>query len=234
MADRNSINQRIALEGGDVIKKQLDDVGDAGEKAFARLKGAANEANTATQDGVPSLGAIDLAAKRAGISVEEFRLRTAATKAELAGMLPVTSVAGAGVTQLGGALLSLGQGAGVIGGIVGLLAAVGGVAIKVSDDATKLKDRLNGLAGVKVGEQLAADLKKASDQLGVLPKELEPALESLIKAKQLQNDIINALPNGGKDFPNRLSGGAIGDPEKLTQTLKTMFEILRNGGADTA
>ncbi|WP_292085462.1 hypothetical protein, partial [Mesorhizobium sp.] len=42
---RKPIVQRIALEGGDVIKDQLKALGDAGEKAFNQIKNAAVKAD---------------------------------------------------------------------------------------------------------------------------------------------------------------------------------------------
>lgn len=42
MADRNTIIQRIALEGADAIRQVLSSIGDVGEKAFAQVEAAAN------------------------------------------------------------------------------------------------------------------------------------------------------------------------------------------------
>lgn len=42
---KNTITQRIALDGGDTIEKQLKALGDAGEKAFKDIQAAANKAN---------------------------------------------------------------------------------------------------------------------------------------------------------------------------------------------
>ena len=70
----STITQRIALEGADQIKEALRRIGEAGRNAFQQIRDAGQ--------GV-KLDAVEAAAKRAGVSVEEMRARVAAARATL-------------------------------------------------------------------------------------------------------------------------------------------------------
>src|SRR4249920_846259 len=61
-----TITQRIALEGADQIKQALSQIGKAGQEAFQQIRDAG--------EGV-KLSAIEAAAKRVGVSVDEMRAR---------------------------------------------------------------------------------------------------------------------------------------------------------------
>jgi len=69
-----TITQRIALEGADQIKQALSQIGKAGQEAFQQIRDAG--------EGV-KLSAIEAAAKRVGVSVDEMRARGAAARSTL-------------------------------------------------------------------------------------------------------------------------------------------------------
>jgi hypothetical protein len=69
-----TITQRIALEGADQIKQALSQIGKAGQEAFQQIRDAG--------EGV-KLSAIEAAAKRVGVSVDEMRARVAAARSTL-------------------------------------------------------------------------------------------------------------------------------------------------------
>jgi hypothetical protein len=69
-----TITQRIALEGADQIKQALNQIGKAGQEAFQQIRDAG--------EGV-KLSAIEVAAKRVGVSVDEMRARVAAARSTL-------------------------------------------------------------------------------------------------------------------------------------------------------
>src|SRR3954470_15786601 len=62
-----TIPQRIALEGADQIKQALQQIGEAGRSAFQQIREAGQSVK---------LDAVEGAAKRAGVSVEEMRARS--------------------------------------------------------------------------------------------------------------------------------------------------------------
>ena len=68
------VTQRIALEGADQIKQELRQIGDAGRNAFQQIRDAGQSVR---------LDAVETAAKRAGVTVEEMRARVAAARATL-------------------------------------------------------------------------------------------------------------------------------------------------------
>ncbi len=67
---RPTISQRIALEGGDQIKRALADLGKAGEEAFTQLQKAGEKVNLSAP-----AAAIEQATRRAGATVDELRQR---------------------------------------------------------------------------------------------------------------------------------------------------------------
>ena len=91
---RPTISQRIALEGGDQIRKALADLGKAGEDAFAQLQKAGEKVNLSAP-----ITAIEGATKRTGAVVDELRQR-------LTGAGGAAAQSGSGFLQLGGAVQS--------------------------------------------------------------------------------------------------------------------------------
>src|SRR5215210_8449910 len=89
---RPTISQRIALEGGEQIKRALADLGKAGEDAFSQLQKAGEKVNLSGP-----AAAIEAATRRAGSTVDDLRQR-------LSGIGSVASQGGAGFAQFGTAV----------------------------------------------------------------------------------------------------------------------------------
>src|SRR4051794_7676957 len=66
----STITQRIALEGADQIKQALAQLGKVGQAAFAQIQAAGESVKLDKP-----LGAMDVAASRAGASVDTMRVR---------------------------------------------------------------------------------------------------------------------------------------------------------------
>jgi hypothetical protein len=202
----DGIKQRIELEGADVIKKNLDDVGKSGEQNFSKIgdavKKVADTLNNLpkvanTLNNLPGAGAIDATLKRSGKSLDEFRelgakflqgggqLKQSFSDIANAGSLlsnilsPLTGLfqrqataateAGTGTENSARSLLVLSRGGAIAGGIAAIVTAIGEIAVqsaKAGEAAEKLKGRLTGLAGAKVGTELFDGLKTLATQLG--------------------------------------------------------------------
>jgi uncharacterized phage infection (PIP) family protein YhgE len=86
---RPTISQRIALEGGDEVKRQLNELGEAGKKAFQKLQESAKAAETL--NGVsPTLESLRAKAGELGFSFG----RLGATIHGVGGSIRETAVAG--------------------------------------------------------------------------------------------------------------------------------------------
>jgi hypothetical protein len=143
---------------------------------------------------------------------------------------------GPALEQAGLQMSSLTQFSGAArGGLAALAAAIGGGVVlemaKAAGETDNLKTRLDGLAGIKMGDQLFNDLKNVSTELGIVPKSVEPALESLIKFQQ-QVASSGTVTLFGPEFTSGLNEAQLGG-RNLTGIVKTLFEELRIGGANT-
>src|SRR3954466_7785983 len=94
---RPTISQRIALEGGDQIKRALADIGKAGEDAFSQLQKAGEKVNLSGP-----VAALEASTKRAGSVVDELRQR-------MAGAGGAAAQSGTGFAQFGSAVESAQQ-----------------------------------------------------------------------------------------------------------------------------
>lgn len=89
---RPTISQRIALEGGDQVKRALADLGKAGEDAFAQLQKAGEKVNLSAP-----IAAVEAATKSTSAIIDELRQR-------ITGANGAAAQSGTGFTQLGGAV----------------------------------------------------------------------------------------------------------------------------------
>jgi len=99
---------------------------------------------------------------------------------------------------------------------------------KMADESKILQDRLEGLAGVKVGDHLAEQFEKAVNGASRLPASLSPAVESMVKLQQMDFDphVIKAV---GTAFES------IGvSSTKSISAVQSLFESMRVGGATAA
>lgn len=108
---KNTITQRIALEGGDAIKAQLRALGDAGEKAFKAIQEAAAKAN-----------------------FEKFTASLAKLGNQLATVTKRVALLGAGLTAAaagsGAAIFSLARSAGEVADSAGKAAQMTGLQVE--------------------------------------------------------------------------------------------------------
>jgi len=188
--------------------------------SLAAALGATTGSFSANASAAKALGAEHRAASEVG---KEFRetIHTLGPALEQAGFQM------SALTQFSGAAR---------GGLVALGAAIaGGVVLemaKAAGETEGLKTRLDGLAGIKMGNQLFNDLKNVSTELGIFPKSVEPALESLIKFQQQVASSGGPITLFGPDFASNLNEAQLGG-RNLAGIVKTLFEELRIGGANT-
>jgi hypothetical protein len=122
-------------------------------------------------------------------------------------------------------------------GILGLgLAISGGLAVyltKLDEDAVKSKARLEGLAGVKMGEQYAAEVKQLDKELGTVPASVQPAYEALIKLSQLNGSGLSGsgvrIFSGMKESFDQSSLSA----DKMRESVEAVFQQFKLGEAST-
>lgn len=104
-------------------------------------------------------------------------------------------------------------------GIAGIGSAiVGGLAVymaKLDEDTERAKQRLEGLSGVKMGDEYFNQVDKLDKELGTTASSVQPALESLIKLKNATQDLhgVQILTPGSADQldKSRLSAEAMGE-----------------------
>jgi hypothetical protein len=123
-------------------------------------------------------------------------------------------------------------------GWAGLAAAIGGVVLvalgKARDEEDKLNFRLQAIAGEKNGEKIAADLKKAADAAGVMPGQMEPAVESALRLeKALQNADPHVIYAPGYNPFDAMTGGA-NAAVRAVQTVTEQFKLNKLDSAEAA
>jgi hypothetical protein len=153
---RPTISQRIALEGGDQIRKALSDLGKAGEDAFAQLQKAGEKVNLSAP-----ITAIEGATKRTGAVVDELRQR-------LTGAGGAAAQSGTGFLQLGGAVQSTQErlvAAVNVGARVGL--AIQGIGTAFSGAFGKAREFGEGVTGAI--EKVGATVLKSVATLTAVP-----------------------------------------------------------------
>ncbi len=206
MAD--TITQRIVLEGGKDVRSQLTDIGKSGQQAFDSIKQASDKLNIQA-----SVGAIESAAKRAGVSFDDMAKRVQAASSDVAKSATVfkataqeidrgtgnVSSFGQAIRQLGrvtgeSGISQLGKTAALAGKNLALLAPAAVVAglEKIASSAASAVEKLNDLAFSagqtfesfkKVGELAAGSGIGADKFAGVLGK-----IEEQIKKTEAADD----------------------------------------------
>ena len=153
---RPTISQRIALEGGDQIKRALADLGKAGEDAFAQLQRAGEKVNLSGP-----VSALEASTKRAGATVDELRQR-------MTGAGGAAAQSGAGFAQFGGAVQTTQQrlvAAVNVGARVGL--ALQGVGTAFSGAFGKVREFGDGVTGVL--QSMGSTVLKSAAALTAVP-----------------------------------------------------------------
>lgn len=148
---------------------------------------------------------------------------------------PISSLAaaagsgGAGFTSLASAARIAGTGIGAVS------VAVGSAIVyleRMQESADRSRQRLEGLAGIKLGDEYFTGLQKLDVQLGTTQLALAPAIESLVKFRNLTTSStgFQILPDGTVE---RLYAAGAGT-ESATKALQGLFQALRLGGASSA
>lgn len=120
-------------------------------------------------------------------------------------------------------------------GLVALgVAVVGGVALelaKMGDEAEKARIRLQGLVGLKRGEEYTQSLKSTSKELGIATNAVAPAYEALLKLANLKGPQggVQILGPGLPEYFDSTKFSADG----MRQSIEAVFEQLKLGGAST-
>lgn len=221
------IEQIVAKSGlsfGDAAKQI------AGATAAHAAHREASVASAAAQGGLGSaIGAVSAASRAA--RVEKTALAAAMTDVRAAANALTPALGQVGVSM--SALPAMAGAARL--GLLGLAAAAGGaVAVamaKASDEADRARERLEGLAGTKLGDQYANSLKTLSGELGISRTAALPAYEALAKIVNL-----NTPPGGVRIIyggePELLSATAR-SADTLKASIEAVFQQLRLGGAET-
>ena len=186
MADKISVE--IALEGGEQVEKQLDNIGSAGQKAFGDIQSAAEQVNldsaTTQFDDLGNAGqAAFQKVKVAAQSAASFEQIIQGVKKVEGSFEALGTAATRMASRLTRSLGVLGVAARALGPLGIALGVVGGAFIKFGDDSA---DALNGLtvAAAKLGQtpQQLDRVQKAFAQLGVAPDAVIKGLEQFQQA----------------------------------------------------
>ena len=117
-------------------------------------------------------------------------------------------------------------------GMLALAASIAGTVLvelqKLTDESKTLETRLQGLAGVHMGEHIAQEFETAVKGAEHLPAALAPALEALIKLQQ-QNFDPHVIQAAGKEFE---SVGV--SAQRSIDAVQSLYESIRLGGASSA
>lgn len=210
---KSTITQRIALDGGEQIRKELEALGKAGEEAFRKLKEAVEAGQS---PGVKLSNSIrDLQRQFAVLGASGARLR-------------------ASMVQFGTALVALGRNLTLIGGAAaGAAIAIVGVAKAGADAATQAGEQAQAL-GLTIDAY--GRLSFAAEQSGVSVEQFGTAITRL-------NVIINKAAQGNeaaaKLFQNlgvaiKDANGNVRSTEAIFQDLAEAFDRLPNGAQKSA
>ena len=200
MAD-NKIVHRVSLEGADKVSKQLESIGDVGEKSFNKVKQAADGA---------SLGKVAESSGGFGGKTEESRLAAERLREVLHTLHPILDQVGLGVGNLGAFARVAGAGfvafgAAIVGSVVVGLA-------KMAEEADRAKARLSALAGGdERGNSLFSRLSEQAKRLGGDVSDLQKPLEELVKFQQksLVNPSVIHPTNYDSSNPNAQSAAKV-------------------------
>lgn len=171
MAD--NIKQRISLEGGDAVKSQLEQIGEAGKKAFAGLKDAADSSG----------------------GVKAFTSGVDAAKAKLGEFGNVVSNVGATASNVGSTIASgFNKITGAIG-LAGVASAAGFGAFAISA-ARAIDEQRNFAESIGITSGELSKLQFAARQSGVDTDTFNTALTRLARS-------LEAAQQKAKEFAKR-------------------------------
>src|SRR5262245_36846261 len=210
MAEKISVE--IGLDGGEEVQKQLENIGQSGQKAFGDIQNAADQVNlSSTTEQFDDLGNAGqaafqkvAAAARNATAFEQIIQGVKKVEGAFESLGAAAAKVGARMTR---ALGPIGVFARALGPLGIALAVAGGAFVKFGDSAT---DAINGLtaAGAKLSltPQQFDQLQKALRSTGISAGAIGPGLEKLRETLQ-------------RDFPGT---NAIAGLEKIIRKLERM------------
>jgi hypothetical protein len=214
---RPTISQRIALEGGDQIKRALADLGKAGEDAFARLQKAGEKVNLSAP-----AAAIEQAGKRASATVYELRQSISSAGGTAA-------QSGAGFTQFGGAVAATQQrlvAAVNAGARVGL--AIQGVGVAFAETVGRVREFGTGVTSAL--QAMGTNVLKSTAVLAAVPAALLGIATSAANAAAQIKEAAIAAGTSPQQY-QKLTIAAEqlgGSEEKLVLALSTINEKVQD------
>jgi len=214
---RPTISQRIALEGGDQIKRALADLGKAGEDAFGKLQKAGEKVNLSGP-----AAAVEAATRRAGTTVDELRQR-------MAGAGGAAAQSGAGFAQFGGALASTQQrlvAAVNVGARVGL--AMQGVGSAFSRAFGRVREFGEGVTGAL--QSVSATVLKSVATLGAVPAAFFAIANSAANAAAQIKEASIAAGTSPQEYQKLIIAAEQmgGSEEKLVLALSAINEKVQD------
>jgi len=117
-------------------------------------------------------------------------------------------------------------------GLLALGASIAGDVLvemqKMADESEILRTRLEGLAGLSIGDRLAEEFEKAVNGVDKLPESTSAAVEAIVKFQQVQlpQFITPAQVAGFQDLKV--------NSEAAVEAVKTLYEQMRLGGASSS
>lgn len=168
---RNTITQRIALEGGEEVKRALDSIGQAGSKAFEDIKAAAS-ADSGLDKAAAQAEALKNKVQEVTETTRGLGETVRSTFSEFA------SSAGSAASSLGSIALEIGQ----IG--VKVAATVLGLATAATAATTALAD---------TGSKAAQEISDAAEKLGLTTDAYQKLVFQAEAAGVSQEDFAQAL-----------------------------------------
>ena len=168
------IRARIALEGSDVVKRQLQDIEQTGSRAFKTIQSAGKAVNFGGGPAAEQL-------KKIGLHTIEAESGTTRIREAIHVLHPLLDAAGLGIGNLGAyaRLASVG-----LGGLAAVMAGAVLIGLeKIADGAARAKGELSGLLPGAAGEEVWRTLSGQAERQGTTPGELTGGVEALVRAR---------------------------------------------------
>jgi hypothetical protein len=221
MAGRETIKQRIALEGADLIRDALKGLGEAGSKAFREIQTAAEKVGAGSQL-ERIITTVDILKERFD-ALRQAGLRAQVNFATLSRRLATVGKDFATVTRR--VTLFTAAIAGATAGFIGLVKVGADAADETAKQAEALGLSIEAYQRLKFSadqanlssEAFGPALRKLSALLGKVAADGEDAAEGLDKTKQLFADTGVVVARGGQ---------ALGDSADAAISAKSAFRLL--------
>lgn len=208
-----TISQRIALEGGKEIREQLLGLGEAGEKAFEKISGAAKKAGEAGSHLKEGIGE----AQKAIAEAREASTHLSQNLSELGAAFKTVTISAAAV----GAAIT---------GVAGTLMAMAHSGAETADAVGKTAAAL-GMTTQEYGR-----LQFAAEQSGVSSEQFMGTISRLNKEIASTKDSTNASATalGKLGVSVKESSGELRPTEEIIKDIADAFKAMPNGAEKSA